>query len=145
MKDFDTQVIIALQRKLDEIEAEVNNYKSKLDNAQRELVALTATIKLFECSREGQERPAFAVLALRHKRGELADQCFDFLDKEGPLDTRELTTRVIRAKGLDESDAALRKTIGYRVVHALGLIAAADGQIIRAGKRKGVCVWPTAQ
>ena len=48
--------------------------------------------------------------------------------------------RVIRAKGLDEGDKVLRKTVAYRVVQALTM-AAKRGKIGDAGKRNAVRVW----
>ena len=59
---------------------------------------------------------------------------------EGPLDTRELAARVVKAKGLDETDTVLRSSIGYRVVQSLG-IACKPGAIGDGGRRKGIRVW----
>jgi hypothetical protein len=47
--------------------------------------------------------------------------CKQALQQEGPLDTRELALRVVRAKGMDENDRILRKTIALRIVQALRL------------------------
>ena len=49
--------------------------------------------------------------------------CREALAAEGPLDTRELAVRVIRAKGLDEGDKVLRQTVAFRVVQALSIAA----------------------
>jgi len=39
----------------------------------------------------------------------------DALARKGPLDTRQLAMRVIRAKGLSESNNALAQTVAIRV------------------------------
>jgi hypothetical protein len=62
------------------------------------------------------------------------------LGKEGQLDTRELAVRVLRAKGMDESDNVLRQAVAFRIVQALS-IAAKRGTVASDGKRGGVRVW----
>jgi hypothetical protein len=59
---------------------------------------------------------------------------------EGPLDTRELTQRVMVAKDLDASDKVLGQAIALRVVQTLRMRAKRrkiDGTL----RRRGVCVW----
>lgn len=99
-----------------------------------------AGCRLFELNGEPQQFPAYADIGRLWKRGEIVTVCREALAKEGPLDTRELALRVIRAKGLDESDGVLRKTVAYRIVQALS-IAAKRGRIVSPGKRGGVRVW----
>ena len=74
------------------------------------------------------------------KRGEIVGMCKAALASEGALNTRELALRVIRAKGLDEADKVLRKTVAYRVVQAL-TIAERRGKVRGCGKAKGVRIW----
>jgi hypothetical protein len=52
----------------------------------------------------------------------------------------ELAVRVLRAKGLDESDKVMRQTVAFRIVQAVR-IAAKRGTARSAGRRKGVRVW----
>ena len=59
---------------------------------------------------ETREFPAYVQLGRLWKRGEISAVCREALTDEGPLDTRELAVRVIRAKGLDEGDKVLRQT-----------------------------------
>ena len=69
----------------------------------------------------------------------------DALAKEGPLDTRQLALRVIRAKGLSENDKVLAHTVALRVVQTLRMRARRN-KVECQTKTKGVCVWrlPTA-
>jgi hypothetical protein len=89
---------------------------------------------------EPRQFPAYSDLGRLLRRGEIVTVCHEALAKEGTLDTRELALRVIRAKGLDEGDGVLGKTIAFRVMQALS-IAAKRGRIGREGKRAGVVVW----
>jgi len=45
------------------------------------------------------------------------------LAHEGPLDTRQLALRIIKAKGLSESDKVLAQSIALRVVQTLRMRA----------------------
>ncbi len=60
--------------------------------------------------------------------------------KEGPLDTRQLALRVIRAKGLSESDKVLAQTVALRVMQTLRMRARRN-KVVCDTKTKGVCVW----
>jgi hypothetical protein len=64
----------------------------------------------------------------------------DALAKEGPLDTRQLGLRAIRAKGLSENDKVLAQTVALRVVQTLQM-RARRGKVENITKTKGVCVW----
>jgi hypothetical protein len=48
--------------------------------------------------------------------------------------------RVIRAKGLSESDKVLAQTVALRVVQTLRMRARRN-KVVCAAKTKGVCVW----
>jgi hypothetical protein len=74
------------------------------------------------------------------RRGEHIAICKEALAREGPLDTRELALRVIRAKGLDETDRALRAATAYQIVQAMRL-QAKRGQVESSEKRNGVRLW----
>ena len=138
----DPQVLSTLRRKRDEIESAIAAYRAKIKDAERDLSAVAATLRLFELNGEPQQFPAYADVGRLWKRGEIVTVCRDALAKEGPLDTRELALRVIRAKELDEGDGVLKKTIAYRIVQALS-IAAKRGTIGHLGRRRGVKLWGT--
>jgi hypothetical protein len=79
------------------------------------------------------------------RRGETTAICLAALRDEGPLDTRELAVRMMRAKGLDTSDKVLSATVALRIVQTLRMKAKRK-QIDGTLRRKGVCLWrlPTA-
>lgn len=136
----DPQILSTLRRKRDEIEATIAAYEKRIEAARHDLAAVAATIRLFELTGEPRQFPAYAAIGRLWKRGEMVAVCRQALDKEGPLDTRELALRVIRAKGLDADDKVMRQTVAFRVVQALS-VAAKRGTIGGAEKRKGVRVW----
>jgi len=59
---------------------------------------------------------------------------------EGPLDTRELAYRVMRAKGLDTGDSVLKQAVAHRIVRTLRMKARRN-DIDGNYRRKGVCLW----
>jgi hypothetical protein len=138
----DPQILATLCRKRDEIEATISAYEKKIEAAQHDLVAVNATLRLFELNGESQQLPAYVAQGRLWKRGEIVSVCREALAAEGPLDTRELAVRVIRAKGLDEADQAMRQTVSFRVTQALS-VAAKRGRVVSEGKRKGIRVWKT--
>jgi hypothetical protein len=136
----DPHILSTLRRKRDDIEAAIAVYAKQIEEAQRDLAAVNATLRLFELNGEPQEFPAYVDLGRLWRRGEIGAVCREALAKEGPLDTRELALIVVKAKGLDASDKVLRQTVAFRIVQALS-IAAKRGMISGPAKRKGVCLW----
>jgi len=72
--------------------------------------------------------------------GETTAICMTALEKEGPLDTRQLAMRVFRAKGFSETDKVLAQTIALRVVQTLRM-RARRGKVESVARTKGVCIW----
>lgn len=134
------QVLSTLRRKRSEVEGFIAKLEKQIDTAKRDLSAINATIRIFEVNGEPREFPAYVEIHRLFKRGEMTAICRAALSEEGPLDTRELALRVIRAKGLDEGDKALRQTIALRIVQALRL-QHQRGALIGGEKRQGVCLW----
>lgn len=136
----DPQVLTTLRRKRAEVEGFIAKLEKQIDTAKRDLSAINATIRIFEVNGEPREFPAYVEIHRLFKRGEMTTICKAALAQEGPLDTRELALRVIRAKGLDEGDKVLRQTVAFRIVQALRL-QERRGQIGGSEKRGGVRVW----
>jgi hypothetical protein len=106
--------------------------------------ATNAAPELFERGGAPDAYPSRMSIVRIFKRRELFALCNAALAKAPDgLDTRELALAVIRAKGMDESDRVLRKAIGFRIVQAM-LRQELQRRVIRAGKRKGVRVWFSA-
>jgi hypothetical protein len=78
--------------------------------------------------------PPYVDLNRLLRRGETTRICMEALAKEGPLDTRQLAMRIIKAKGLTESDKVLAQSIALRVVQTLRM---------RARRKKVECVTKT--
>lgn len=133
-------VITTLRTKRAEIERVIAAHERKIAQARRDLSAVNTTLRLFELAGEPSEFPAYVDVTRLFKRGEIVTLCRSALAAEGPLDTRELALRVIRAKGLDAADTVLRQTVAFRIVQALRL-AEKRRRIGSCGKRQGVRIW----
>jgi len=104
----DPITVLALRRKRDEISAVIAEYENKIKAAQHDLGHVVASLRLFELTGDPSEFPAYIDLKRLLRRGETTRICMMALVKEGPLDTRELTKRVMTAKGLNEDDKVKR-------------------------------------
>lgn len=136
----DPQILGTLSRKRHEIEQAIAAYEKKLEAARHDLAHVNATLRLFQIEGERLEFPVYMDTLRLFRRGEIVTICKEALAKEGPLDTRELGLHVIRAKGLDEGDEVLRRSVVYRITQALTL-QWKRGRIESEGKRKGVRIW----
>lgn len=136
----DPNILKTLSVKRAAIESTIAAYEKKIEAARKDLSHVNATLRLFESPEERTQFPVYVDTLRLFKRGEIVNICKAALASEGPLDTRELAIRVVRAKKLDETDAVLRKSIAFRIVQAMRLQAKRGG-VKSQGKRKGVSLW----
>ena len=132
--------VLALRRKRDQISGTIAHYERLLREAQHDLAHVNASLRLFEATGEAADLPPYVDLNRVLRRGETTKICMDALAAEGPLDTRQLAMRVIRAKGFSETDKVLAQTIALRVVQTLRM-RAKRYKVVCLTKTKGVCVW----
>ncbi|MGH6872970.1 MAG: hypothetical protein ACREHE_15850 [Rhizomicrobium sp.] len=131
-------VILALRRRRDRICGVIAEYERKIREAEHDLAHINASLRLFELTGDPSEFPAYIDLNRLLWRGETTRLCLATLAEEGPLDTRELAQRVMRAKGLNDGDKVLGHAIALRIVQTLRLKRMrVDG----SERRKGVCLW----
>jgi hypothetical protein len=137
----DPHVLTTLRAKRDQMEAAIRAYEKKVEALRRDLSHVNATLRLFELNGEHEVFPVHMDLNRLFKRGEVFAICRQALESapEG-LDTRELGLAVVRAKGMDEGDAVLRKAVNYRIVQAMRM-QELRGRAGGAGKRRGVRIW----
>ncbi|MCE9650248.1 MAG: hypothetical protein K8R18_11565 [Parvibaculum sp.] len=133
--------VLALRRKRDQISGVIAEYERKIKDAQADLAHVVASLRLFELTGDPSEFPSYIDLNRLLRRGETTRICIAALEAEGPLDTRELTQRVMRAKGLNETDKVLAQSIALRIVQTLRMKARRGGKLDGSVRRKGVCVW----
>lgn len=135
------QIVTTLRRKRDEMEAAIRAYEKKVEALRRDLAHVNATLRMFELNGEHEVFPVHMDLTRLFKRGEVWRICQEALaGAPDGLDTRELALAVIRAKGMDQGDAVLRKAINYRIVQAMRM-QEKRARVAGNGKRKGVRVW----
>ena len=132
--------VLALRRKRDQISGTIAHYERLLREAAHDLAHINASLRLFEATGEAGDLPPYVDLNRVLRRGETTKICMEALAKEGPLDTRQLAMRVIRAKGLSETDKVLAQTVALRVVQTLRM-RARRSKVVCHTKTKGVCLW----
>ena len=137
----ESSIVTAPRTKRDELERNIGSYEAATTAAKPDLAHVNATLELLERDGGQTAYPSRLSIVRMFKRGELFALCNAAL-AEAPkgLDTRELARAVICARGMDETDAVLRKAIGFRIVQVM-LRQKMRGRIIGAAKRKGVRVW----
>jgi hypothetical protein len=133
--------VFMLRRKRNEIRDAIANYEAKLREARADLAHVLATLRMFEVSGEPADFAPYFDLNRVFRRGETTELCMAALKAEGPLDTRQLTQRVMEAKGLDSADKVLFQAIALRVVQTLRVRAKRRKGIDGSLRRRGVCVW----
>src|ERR1700730_18316082 len=128
----------ALRTKRDELVRVIGSYEKSISAARRDLAHVNATLELFERDTPPNVYPSRLSIARTFKRGEIFCLCHTALTAapEG-LDTRELATAVVTAKGMDQADTVLRKAICFRIVQAM-LRQGMQGRVASYRKRKGV-------
>lgn len=130
-----------LRRKRDAIRDTIAAYELKLREARADLAAVISTLRLFEICDSPTDFAPYMDLNRLFRRGETTELCIAALQAEGELDTRELTQRVMAAKGLDIDDKVLAQAISLRVVQTLRIRAIRRKGIDGSLRRQGVCVW----
>ncbi|MDP2296173.1 MAG: hypothetical protein Q8M24_12020 [Pseudolabrys sp.] len=136
------QIITTLETKRDAIERTIAAYEARIEAAKRDLSHVNATLAMFAGPEGRKQFPAYMDTGRLFKPREIATLAKAALAQEGPLDTRELAVRVIRAKGMDEGDRVLRASIAFRITQALNM-QAKRGSVGTLPKRKGVRMWST--
>ncbi|HWE72733.1 MAG TPA: hypothetical protein VG328_06200 [Stellaceae bacterium] len=132
--------VLALRRKRDQISGTIAHYERLVREAEHDLAHVNAALRLFEVTGEACDLPPYVDLNRLLRRGETTRICMEALAKEGPLDTRQLALRIIKAKGLSESDKVLAQSIALRVVQTLRMRARRN-KVECVTKTKGVCLW----
>jgi len=132
--------VLALRRKRDQISGTIAHYERLLREAEHDLAHVNASLRLFEATGEAADLPPYVDLNRVLRRGETTKICMDALAAEGPLDTRQLALRLIRAKGLSESDKVLAQTVALRIVQTMRM-RAKRYKVVCLTKTKGVCLW----
>jgi hypothetical protein len=136
----DLHIITTLTTKRDAIERVIAAYEAKIESAKRDLSHVNATLAMFAAPEGRTQFPVYMDTLRLFKRGEIVTLCKAALAQEGPLDTRELALRVIRAKGLDDCDNVLRRSVAFRIVQAMRMQAKRQ-KVEAMTKRKGIRVW----
>jgi hypothetical protein len=137
-----SRTVESLEVKRAQIAEAVAAYEAKLAQAKTDLAHLTAAIAIFEASGDRKAAANYANFTRIWKPRELLGHCLAFLGSEGPLSTRELAARAIKASHMDTQDQVLAKIVANKIVYIMR--AQEKRQAVRrAGMRDGACVWAT--
>lgn len=133
------QVLNTLNSKRKQIVAYIATLERDLERARRDLSAVTEAMRVF--SPEAENATAYMNFAGLFGRRELPELCRQALAaSDGPLDTSEIATYVMLAKGMDAADRHLRKAITYKIVQVMRRWEI-EKKVGRLGKRGTVVVW----
>lgn len=130
-----------LRKKRDEIRDTIAAYEARLAQAQADLGSVIAALRLFEVTDTNEDMPRYADISRVFKRGDILVLCLAILKEESPLDTRQITERIMKAKGFDARDTVFAQALAHRVVDTLRYRALRWGDIDHSQKRRGVCLW----
>jgi hypothetical protein len=133
--------ISMLRTKRNDIRDTIAAYEARLKQAQADLAHVERTLRLFDASDDPYNLPKYVDLNCIFKRGDILPLCLSILKEESPLDTRQITERIMAAKGLDTRDKVLVQAISMRVVDTLRFRARRRADIASTEKRRGVCLW----
>lgn len=133
--------VFMLRRKRNDIRDAIASYEVKLREARASLAAVLSTLRLFEACGEPADFAPYMDLNRLFRRGETTEFCIAALAAEGPLDTRELTERLMVAKGLDFTDKVLSQAISLRICQSLRVKAKRRTLVDGSVRRRGVCLW----
>lgn len=144
----DTHVVHALKARRDEARRAVVDFETRAAAARADLTHLNAALRLFGISDpEGDGRVtvrSYSSLAGMLGHNEVATLALEALaSAPDGLTTRELSAYIVKAKGWDVSDRALREAMARRVATRLHRLVI-RGKVADAGFQAGVRVWRAA-
>ena len=110
-------VVTALIEKRRELAGKIEGLQGQLKQAVVDLDNVESTLRLFAPEIDLEAIGARKVPPAHHAfRGEVSRIILEALRKTTvPLSTTDLTERVMRERGLDQNDVALRRTMGRRI------------------------------
>jgi len=135
-----SRTVESLEVKRAQIAEVVAAYEAKLAQAKTDLAHITAAIAIFEATGDRKAATAYVNFARIWKQRELLTLCLSFLESDGPLSTRELAVRAVKASNMDAADTMLTKTVTNKVVYVMRAQEKRRA-VQRAGMKDGVCLW----
>ena len=136
----EAHIVTTLRAKREEIEGYIAELEKRVARARRDLLHVTATLRLYETG-QTDDVPRYADLTRLFRPreiGRLVDAAL--ADAGRPMSTRELALVVVRAKGWNEDDADLRKSVANRIVN-MCTMRWKRRSLDSPGKQRGVRLW----
>lgn len=138
----ESSTLFILRAKASEIEAAISRYERQIELARRDLIAVGATINIFERATGTASWSASPMSVSKlFKRGDVFKIVVAALqDAPGGLDTRELATICLKTRGFEEDNLILRRSMAMNIVNVLSK-AKRRGKVAKGEMRDGVLVW----
>ncbi len=127
--------VLTLRNKQAQIEDTIERYENKLAQARANLAHVSAALTIFEASGDPLDLARYTNLRRLFRYREMFNICREALEREGPLSTRQLAERVMRAKGLDVADAVLARSVAFRLIQNLTMHLR-RGNLAEAGRER---------
>ena len=139
-----THAITALRNKRGELAGQIDALQDQLRQAFIDMDHIDATLRMFQPDIELDEiKPK--PLPPRHRafKGQVTRAILAMLRKEGPLDAKAITLRLMAERELNVNDAGLRKAMHKRIGAALRNLRERTLVVSEQGKG-GLLVWSIA-
>jgi hypothetical protein len=138
----ESQTVIILRNKRDDIAAAISNYERELEKARADFAHITAALAIFDAGDQpGSQRP-YTHICRGFRYGELAALCRAAL-AEGPLSTPDIAKRVMLAKDMDATNRVLARSVGFSVLQSMRGMARRK-MVEKLPQSRGRCVWRIA-
>lgn len=128
------RTVSTLRKKRRAIERTIADYEKSIADAKADLAHVNAVIDLFEHGENPEPRP-YASLQKLFRRNEPSELCLKALAK-GPLSTPQVGLYIAKAKGFEETDRVLLKTLTRTAIYTLGNLER-RGKVVAAGRKNG--------
>lgn len=137
----DTHVISALKDKRGELAGQIDGLQDQLRQAMIDLDHIDASLRMFDPDIELDEiKPK--PLPPRHRafKGQVTRAILAMLRKEGAMDAKAITIRLMAERELNPNDAGLQKAMHKRIGAALRNLR--ERQLVQSkGGAGGLLVW----
>jgi len=134
----ESQTVVILTAKRDEIASTIIAYEKRLATARADLAHIKAALEIFAAGDDPSTHRNYVNLFKLFRYGEMAKLCRDAL-AEGPLATGQMAERIMAVKGLDTTDKELVRSVTFSVLHSMrGMRARRIAASIKVRNR---CLW----
>ncbi len=134
----ESQTVVILTAKRDEIASTIIAYERRLATARADLAHIKAALEIFAAGDDPAAHRTYVNLFKQFRYGEMAGLCRDAL-ADGPLTTVDLAKRIMAQKGLDATDKELVRSVTFSVLHSMRGMK--NRRVADRTKAHNRCLW----